>query len=420
MKLAYSGEQYTVITKLHGEHLALPALCALAVALAAGLTLHEAGANLQEVEPSEGRMQVVRGGDGVTFLRDDWKAPLWSLDAPMTFMQDATAPRKVMVIGTLSDYSRSASKLYPRVAERALEIADQVIFVGANAYRATKRATREQRQRLHGFGELREAAVFLRENLRRGDLVLLKGSSRMDHLVRLILDRENPIACWESRCGKTQFCTSCPRLYDFERASNVDPAMVRKTGDPPPVVAVGEECIVLVGLGNPGEEYRLTRHNAGHLVLDTLVHEHGMTWEHASSGQFAEGLLLGVRLLLVKPGASINHSGEAIRHMLGSEELRRAVVIHDDMDIELGKVKVGRGGGDGGHLGVRSIITVCQTQDFSRVKLGVRPQGDDRKSLQLVHDNFSDKELQQLTAAFSSSLPKLLSQVRGEALETLA
>src|SRR5690606_27509123 len=112
------------------------------------------------------------------------------LDAPMAFMRDATALRKIMVIGTLSDYSRSASKLYPQVAEKALEIADQVIFVGAHAHRATKRAKGEERERLQGFGDLRQASLYLREVLRPGDLVLLKGSSRVDHLVRLVLDRE--------------------------------------------------------------------------------------------------------------------------------------------------------------------------------------------------------------------------------------
>lgn len=408
LRVAYGGEQFTVPTRLHGEQLALSVLCALAVALAAGMELPTAIANLQTLEPSEGRMQVVTSSDGVTFIRDDWKAPLWSLDAPMAFMQKATAPRKVMVIGTLSDYSRSASKLYPQVAEKALEIADQVIFVGAHAYRATKRATAEQRERLRGFSELRQASMYLSDVLRPGDLVLLKGSSRMDHLVRLIFDREDPIACWQVRCGKSQFCTSCPRLYDFTLAgSDTSSALVDATDESLPAIAVGDSRFILVGLGNPGDTYRLTRHNAGHLALDAFAQQQGLTWQQTAAGQVAEGLLEGERVVLVKPAVAINQSGSTILRMLGSQKLTRVVVVHDDMDLELGTMKVRRGGGDGGHLGVRSIIAAGQTQDFYRIRLGVRPLGDVRKSLQLVHQSLSEREQQQLVAAFEAGLQQL-------------
>jgi aminoacyl-tRNA hydrolase len=410
LNVAYSGERYTVVTRLHGEHLALSVLCALAVALAAGMTLPEAIDSLQVLEASEGRMQAVTGAGGITFIRDDWKAPVWSLDAPMSFMRDAIAPRKIMVIGTLSDYSQSPSKLYPRVAQKALAIADEVIFVGANAYRATRRAHSEQQERLRGFSELRQAALYLGDILRPGDLVLLKGSSRTDHLVRLIVDREDPIACWEVRCGKAQFCTSCARLYDFTRAGIDSSSRPDEVPDESqPIISVGSEYCILVGLGNTGEKFRLTRHNAGHLVLDALAREQDMTWRQTPVGQVAEGIVRDRPILLVKPDTAINHSGDAIRRMLGADELVRAIVVHDDMDIDLGAVKVRRGGGDGGHLGVRSIITVSQTQDFQRIRLGVRPPGDDRKTLRLVHDNFSGQELQLLSAAFALGLRKLLS-----------
>lgn len=415
LTVAYGEKHYTVATRLYGEHLALPVVCALAVGLATGMDLPEAIHNLQNAEPSEGRMQVVTGTDGVTFVRDDWKAPLWSLDAPLAFMRDATAPRKVMVIGTLSDYSRSASKLYPQVAEKALEIADRVIFVGPHAHRATKRAKGEQQGRLLGFSELREAALYLREFLRPGDLVLLKGTARVDHLAKVMLDRAYPVACWDSKCRKPQMCTRCADLYDFTIRGTVVLKAPVDTGDPIPLVACEESRFTLVGLGNPGEKYRQTRHNAGHLVLDALAREHGMSWRQTSSGQVAEGSLQDVQIMLVKPEAAINRSGDVIRRMLGPETLtRKAVVIHDDMDLELGSVKLRHGGGDGGHLGVRSIITACQSQDFQRIRLGVRPPGDDRKSLQLVHQHLPDQEIEQLTAAFSSGLQQLLNQAQRE------
>lgn len=422
LKVAYENKHYTVTTQLHGEQLALSVLCALAIGLATGMELSEAIDNLQSVEPSEGRMQVVTGTDGVTFLRDDWKAPLWSLDAPMTYMKEAEAQRKIIVIDTISDYSRSASKLYPQLAEKALKIADEVIFVGPHAHRATKRATENERERLRGFSELRDASMYLRETLRSGDLVLLKGTSRVDHLARVMLDRTYPVACWDSQCRKPQMCTRCPDLYDFTKrdAKAVKTSVV--IDDSIELIACHQSRIVLVGLGNPGEKYRQTRHNAGHVALDTLALEQDMTWQHKSSVLIAEGIVQGVPIMLVKLDAFINRSGDAIRRTLGPEVLTRmAVVIHDDMDLDVGEVKARRGGGDSGHLGVRSIITACQTQDFQRIRLGVRPMGDDRKSKQLVHQSFSDLELQQLNDAFSSCLPQLLAQPKQfEETETAA
>lgn len=420
LKVAYCGEHYVVRTRLHGEHLAVSVLCALAVALAAGMGLPEAIDRVRALEPSEGRMQVVPSKDGVTFLRDDWKAPMWSLDAPLAFMRNALAPRKVMVIGTLSDYSQSASKLYPKVAEQMLDIADLVIFVGPNAFRATRKSTEEQQQRLQGFAELRQAALYLSEILRPGDLVLLKGSSKMDHLVRLMLDRERSIACWENRCGKAQLCTRCPRLYDFRRHGSGDDGGHSDCGGSQPVVTWAEGSVTLVGLGNPGEKYRHTRHNAGHIALDALANERGMIWRTTSGGQVAEGTIQEIKVVLVKPKAAINGSGVAVRHMLGKGTLCPGlVVVHDDMDLEVGAAKVRRGGGDGGHLGVRSIISTFRTEDFQRIKLGVRPAGNDSKSRQLVHQRFSAEDLQQVSVAFLSCVQQVLSlSGRNEALKS--
>ena len=409
--VAFEGEQYEVPTRLHGEHLSFSVLCALAVAIASGMKITEAIDALQTVEPSEGRMQVVNADDGVTFLRDDWKAPLWSLDAPLEFMRDASAKRKIIVMGTLSDYSKSASTLYPQVAEKALAIADYVVFVGPHALRAIKRAKGEQLKRLHGFSEAHEASKYLNSILQTGDLVLLKGSSRVDHLVRLMLDRETPIACWESRCGKSQFCTRCPRLYDFTRKRILPPEETESGTDLSPPVTLKEGCVALVGLGNPGKQYHGTRHNAGHIVLDALAKEKGLLWQQQPAGLIAEGVLDDTPVLLVKLDAAINLSGTAATRMLGAEALSRAsIVIHDDMDLESGVVKVRSGGGDGGHLGVRSIITACQSQDFQRIRLGVRPPDDDRKSRQLVHERLSAEEQLDLVTAFSAALEQALSQ----------
>lgn len=213
LEVEYKGELYPIRTGFHGKHLALSVLSALGVALAAGVPLSSAITAIAEVKPAEGRMQAVPTEEGVTFLRDDWKAPHWSFAAPLEFMKEATAKRKILVIGTLSDYSQSASKLYPKVARQALEVGDIVIFVGSHALRASKARRDANNENLHTFTDIDEAATFLNALLEPGDLVLLKGSNKADHLVRLMHNWQKPINCWLSRCGVQNFCGDCPALY---------------------------------------------------------------------------------------------------------------------------------------------------------------------------------------------------------------
>ena len=101
----YQNKTYEVRTQLHGTHMAIPVLASLGVALAADLPLEKAIVAIAQVQPTEGRMQVVSGDDGVVFIRDDSKAPHWSLNAPLEFLREARADRKVAVVGTISDAS---------------------------------------------------------------------------------------------------------------------------------------------------------------------------------------------------------------------------------------------------------------------------------------------------------------------------
>ncbi|WP_283164051.1 MULTISPECIES: Mur ligase family protein [unclassified Marinobacter] len=261
LEVEYEGGRYEVRTGFHGKHLALSVLSALGVGLAAGIPLTSAIAAVAEVRPAEGRMEIVSNENGITFLRDDWKAPHWSLSAPLEFMAEAEARRKIIIIGTLSDYSLSASKLYPKVARQALEVADIVIFVGPHAPRAAKVKRGTGVENLHTFSEIREASAFLNALLEPGDLVLLKGSNKADHLVRLMYTTQNPVSCWASRCGVKDFCGSCPRLYKSVLTSaTIIPLAGNDSGRK-----------VIVGLGNPGPGYENTPHNAGYMVLDRMA-----------------------------------------------------------------------------------------------------------------------------------------------------
>jgi UDP-N-acetylmuramoyl-tripeptide--D-alanyl-D-alanine ligase len=228
LSFEYQNRTYKVQTQLHGTHMALSILASLGIALAAGLPLEKAIAVIAQVQPNEGRMQPVRGDDGVVFIRDDFKAPHWSLNAPMAFMKEAQADRKIVVLGTISDSSMDDTRKYKKVCRQFLEVADIVVFVGSSAHRALRARKSENETAIQGFSNIRSAANYLQALLRKGDLVLLKGSHRADHLVRLVLNRYKPIKCWKDKCPEGIFCDHCPELYRrFPFTSLVAPFILR-------------------------------------------------------------------------------------------------------------------------------------------------------------------------------------------------
>ena len=173
-----------------------------------GVPIPVAAAALAAVEPLPGRYQPVDAA-GVTFIRDEFKASLWSVAPAMEFVRDARAVRKIVVFGTISDYAGRASQVYADVARQALPIADEVIFVGPQAVRSGGARNHPRGAALRAFPSIREAHRYLSDTLVRGDLVFLKGSQRADHLLRLVLARRGPVACWRRGCRRIKFCDEC-------------------------------------------------------------------------------------------------------------------------------------------------------------------------------------------------------------------
>jgi peptidyl-tRNA hydrolase, PTH1 family len=138
--------------------------------------------------------------------------------------------------------------------------------------------------------------------------------------------------------------------------------------------------VVVAGLGNPGAEYDGTRHNVGFAVADVLAGRVGGRFSaHRKSGSdVAEGRLAGRKAILVKPRGYMNLSGGPVANALrffsvGVDDL---VVVHDDLDLDFGVVRLKRGGGEGGHNGLRSISKSVGTKDYLRVRFGIgRPPG---------------------------------------------
>jgi peptidyl-tRNA hydrolase, PTH1 family len=142
--------------------------------------------------------------------------------------------------------------------------------------------------------------------------------------------------------------------------------------------------LLVVGLGNPGREYERTRHNIGWLVLDELARRHGGSWRSKFSGSLAEVRLDGLRLGLLKPETYMNESGRSVGAAVRffKVEPERLLVVHDDVDLEAGRLQARAGGGLAGHNGLRSLAQHLGTQDFLRLRIGVgRPGRGDRRSV---------------------------------------
>ena len=130
----------------------------------------------------------------------------------------------------------------------------------------------------------------------------------------------------------------------------------------------------VVGLGNPGKQYERTRHNAGFRVLDQLAEELSFTFqERKFRASWCAGTLGDRKLVLCKPLAYMNRSGEVVAEILGyfGIDASQALVVHDDLDLPLGRLRLVHRGGPGGHRGVSSIIDHLKTRDFPRLKLGI-------------------------------------------------
>ena len=154
--------------------------------------------------------------------------------------------------------------------------------------------------------------------------------------------------------------------------------------------------LLVAGLGNPGREYERTRHNAGWVVLDELARRHGGSWRSKFSGSLAEVRLGDLRLVLLKPETYMNESGRSVAAAARyfKVEPESLLVVHDDVDLEPGRLQARRGGGLAGHNGLRSLAQHLGTQDFLRLRIGVgRPgRGDPRPVKDWVLSPFAPEE----------------------------
>jgi PTH1 family peptidyl-tRNA hydrolase len=154
--------------------------------------------------------------------------------------------------------------------------------------------------------------------------------------------------------------------------------------------------LLIAGLGNPGRQYERTRHNLGWLVVDELARRQGGSWRSKFSGLLSETRLGDLRLALLKPETYMNESGRAVGAAMRffKVEPESLLVVHDDVDLETGRLQARRGGGLAGHNGLRSLAQQLGTQDFLRLRIGVgRPgRGDPRSVSDWVLSGFEPED----------------------------
>jgi PTH1 family peptidyl-tRNA hydrolase len=176
---------------------------------------------------------------------------------------------------------------------------------------------------------------------------------------------------------------------------------------------------IIVGLGNPGKEYQNTRHNAGFMGVDKLAENLGLPWHRGK--KFSAAIAEGNGFILAKPLTFMNLSGQSVRTILSyykllpkkiglfvkkSSDLKDIItIIHDDLDIPLGKFKLASNSRSAGHNGVQSIIDQIKTKNFTRLRLGIKTQAREQVPAEkFVLENFSTNEIKIISDVIDEAL----------------
>lgn len=174
-----------------------------------------------------------------------------------------------------------------------------------------------------------------------------------------------------------------------------------------------DERFLIVGLGNPGPRYELTRHNAGFLLLDELAERMSASFKsHKAHADVVEGRLAGHPVVLAKPRSYMNESGGPVKAVATFYKIpvERLVVAHDELDLPFGALRLKRGGGEGGHNGLRSTTSSLGSKEYARVRFGIgRPPG---------RQDAADYVLREFSAAERKELPSYL-DTAADAVELL-
>lgn len=161
----------------------------------------------------------------------------------------------------------------------------------------------------------------------------------------------------------------------------------------------------IIGLGNPGEEYKISRHNTGRIIVEDFAKFAGWRFEFNKklNALVSEGKIKKEKAMLILPETFMNKSGNSVKPLIKSKKgAENLIVVHDDLDIPLGKIKISFGKNSGGHRGVESIMRAIKTKDFIRIRVGISPttpkgkikKPEGKKVIAHILENFKPKELE--------------------------
>ena len=174
------------------------------------------------------------------------------------------------------------------------------------------------------------------------------------------------------------------------------------------MAALSIDIHAIVGLGNPGAKYSETRHNAGFWFVDELARAYGGQFapDRKFHGDVTRIRVHGSDIWLLKPDTFMNRSGIAVQSLLSFYKLKpeNLLVVHDEIDLDVGAVKLKSGGGHGGHNGLRDIVSHLGTKDFQRLRLGVGHPGSKEQVADYVLHRASQEEHQMINEAIAATL----------------
>ena len=171
---------------------------------------------------------------------------------------------------------------------------------------------------------------------------------------------------------------------------------------------------LVIGLGNPGLKYRKTRHNMGFMVIDYISEKLGLRVRKSrGSSIVGETVFEGHRLVLAKPQTYMNRSGEAVRELIGyyGFDIDSLVVVYDDMDIDLGSIRIRKKGSSGSHNGMKSIIYHLKDENFVRIRVGIG-QDRSRDAVDYVLGKFTREQREQAFDGIGKSAESILEIVQ--------
>ncbi|HKN82413.1 MAG TPA: aminoacyl-tRNA hydrolase [Pyrinomonadaceae bacterium] len=182
---------------------------------------------------------------------------------------------------------------------------------------------------------------------------------------------------------------------------------------------------LIVGLGNPGDDYEWSRHNLGFMLIDKLAHDEGIVVSRREcSSLVGRGEVEGVRIKLAKPQTYMNLSGQAVSCLLAKlnveSPVKQLIVISDDLALPLGKIRIRERGSAGGHNGLKSIIAVLGTNEFVRLRIGIQPEHPISDAKRFVLDTFSRSERALVTETIEQSAKAIRTIIRDGALKAMA